>query len=110
MLCRRTSIRSVRDVHICAVSQLKLVCSGIAQGAGETRSQDERSGYVYARFTSSSRVQVCVWPVSQSVKEVVQSLVDDGLVQMDKIGASNCEYNGVLTNSNWYSVLTAAAV
>ncbi|KAH6913826.1 meiotic nuclear division protein 1 [Coprinopsis sp. MPI-PUGE-AT-0042] len=27
--------------------------------------------------------------VSQSVKEVVQSLVDDGLVQMDKIGSSN---------------------
>ncbi len=29
--------------------------------------------------------------VSQSVKEVLQSLVDDGLVQMDKIGSSNCE-------------------
>ncbi|OJA20476.1 hypothetical protein AZE42_01979 [Rhizopogon vesiculosus] len=28
--------------------------------------------------------------VSQSVKEVLQSLVDDGLVQGDKIGASNC--------------------
>jgi len=28
--------------------------------------------------------------VSQSVKEVVQSLVDDGLVQYDKIGSSNC--------------------
>ncbi|KAF9648572.1 meiotic nuclear division protein 1 [Thelephora ganbajun] len=27
--------------------------------------------------------------VSQSVKEVVQSLVDDGLVQYDKIGSSN---------------------
>ncbi|KAF9792675.1 meiotic nuclear division protein 1 [Thelephora terrestris] len=27
--------------------------------------------------------------VSQSVKEVVQSLVDDGLVQFDKIGSSN---------------------
>ncbi|KAI0355661.1 meiotic nuclear division protein 1 [Trametes cingulata] len=27
--------------------------------------------------------------VSQSVKEVLQSLVDDGLVQMDKIGSSN---------------------
>lgn len=30
--------------------------------------------------------------VSQSVKEVLQSLVDDGLVQADKIGASNCTY------------------
>jgi len=30
--------------------------------------------------------------VSQSVKEVVQSLVDDGLVQYDKIGSSNCAY------------------
>ena len=29
--------------------------------------------------------------VSQSVKEVLQSLVDDGLVQGDKIGSSNCE-------------------
>jgi Fe2+ or Zn2+ uptake regulation protein len=28
--------------------------------------------------------------VSQTVKEVLQSLVDDGLVQGDKIGASNC--------------------
>lgn len=28
--------------------------------------------------------------VSQSVKEVLQSLVDDNLVQMDKIGSSNC--------------------
>ncbi len=28
--------------------------------------------------------------VSQSVKEVLQSLVDDGLVQGDKIGSSNC--------------------
>ncbi|OJT09324.1 Meiotic nuclear division protein 1 -like protein [Trametes pubescens] len=27
--------------------------------------------------------------VSQTVKEVLQSLVDDGLVQMDKIGSSN---------------------
>ncbi|KAF8530475.1 meiotic nuclear division protein 1 [Hysterangium stoloniferum] len=27
--------------------------------------------------------------VSQSVKEVLQSLVDDGLVQMDKVGSSN---------------------
>jgi hypothetical protein len=30
-------------------------------------------------------------PVSQSVKEVLQSLVDDNLVQMDKIGSSNCK-------------------
>ncbi|KAG6917812.1 hypothetical protein DXG01_000872 [Tephrocybe rancida] len=30
--------------------------------------------------------------VSQSVKEVLQSLVDDGLVQGDKIGSSNCEH------------------
>ena len=28
--------------------------------------------------------------VSQSVKDVLQSLVDDGLVQADKIGSSNC--------------------
>ena len=33
--------------------------------------------------------------VSQSVKEVVQSLVDDGLVQYDKIGSSNCTYSVV---------------
>jgi len=31
---------------------------------------------------------VCI--VSQSVKETLQSLVDDGLVQTDKIGSSNC--------------------
>ncbi|KAI0276616.1 Mnd1 family-domain-containing protein [Russula aff. rugulosa BPL654] len=30
--------------------------------------------------------------VSQSVKEVLQSLVDDNLVQMDKIGSSNCRW------------------
>lgn len=29
--------------------------------------------------------------VSQSVKEVLQSLVDDGLVSADKIGSSNCK-------------------
>lgn len=29
--------------------------------------------------------------VSQSVKEVLQSLVDDGMVQADKIGSSNCK-------------------
>lgn len=28
--------------------------------------------------------------MSQSVKEVLQSLVDDGLVSADKIGSSNC--------------------
>jgi predicted transcriptional regulator len=28
--------------------------------------------------------------VSQTVKEVLQSLVDDGLVQAEKIGSSNC--------------------
>lgn len=28
--------------------------------------------------------------VSQSVKDVLQSLVDDGIVQADKIGSSNC--------------------
>jgi hypothetical protein len=33
--------------------------------------------------------------VSQSIKEVVQSLVDDGLVQYDKIGSSNCAYSVV---------------
>lgn len=32
------------------------------------------------------------WKVSQSVKEVLQGLVDDGLVQSDKIGSSNCAY------------------
>lgn len=31
-----------------------------------------------------------LYKVSQSVKEVLQSLVDDGLVQADKIGSSNC--------------------
>jgi hypothetical protein len=29
--------------------------------------------------------------VTQSVKEVLQSLVDDDLVQTDKIGSSNCK-------------------
>ncbi|KAL0072357.1 Meiotic nuclear division protein 1 [Marasmius tenuissimus] len=31
--------------------------------------------------------------VSQSVKEILQSLVDDGLVQADKIGSSNCMFS-----------------
>jgi hypothetical protein len=35
--------------------------------------------------------------VSQSVKEVLQSLVDDGLVQADKIGSSNCKLRGTST-------------
>ena len=33
--------------------------------------------------------------VSQSIKEVVQSLADDGLIQYDKIGSSNCTYSAV---------------
>ena len=31
-----------------------------------------------------------IFAVVQSVKEVLQSLVDDNLVQSDKIGSSNC--------------------
>lgn len=31
-------------------------------------------------------------PVSQTVKDVVQTLVDDNLVELDKIGISNCEW------------------
>ena len=34
--------------------------------------------------------------VSQSVKEVLQSLVDDNLVQIDKIGSSNCRCSDLL--------------
>ncbi|KAA1476020.1 hypothetical protein DENSPDRAFT_861022 [Dentipellis sp. KUC8613] len=30
-------------------------------------------------------------PVCQSIQEVLQSLVDDGLVQTDKVGSSNCK-------------------
>ena len=30
--------------------------------------------------------------MSQTVKEVLQGLVDDGLVQAEKIGSSNCAY------------------
>jgi hypothetical protein len=36
--------------------------------------------------------RVFMFLVSQSVKEVLQSLVDDNLVQMDKIGSSNCRW------------------
>ena len=32
-----------------------------------------------------------LFQVSQSVKEVLQSLVDDGQVSADKIGSSNCK-------------------
>ena len=42
-------------------------------------------------FSKSIHVRNFAILVSQSVKEVLQSLVDDGLVQMDKIGSSNCE-------------------
>lgn len=35
-------------------------------------------------------IQQTIPPVTQTVKEVLQSLVDDGLVQADKIGSSNC--------------------
>jgi hypothetical protein len=29
------------------------------------------------------------WPVTQTIKDVVQSLVDDGLVELEKIGSAN---------------------
>lgn len=41
-------------------------------------------------FARYDRVTEDAFAVSQSVKEVLQSLVDDGLVQADKIGSSNC--------------------
>jgi hypothetical protein len=37
--------------------------------------------------------------VTQSVKEVLQSLVDDNLVQMDKIGSSNCKVLSIARSS-----------
>lgn len=48
--------------------------------------------------------------VSQSVKEVLQSLVDDGLVQGDKIGSSNCtfyvhRYGEYAMNRHYHSLL-----
>ena len=58
------------------------------KGIGETRTEDERDWYdrcLNDNGVLQSRL------VSQSVKEVLQSLVDDGLVQGDKIGSSNCE-------------------
>jgi hypothetical protein len=35
--------------------------------------------------------------VSQTVKDVLQTLVDDNLVELDKIGISNCERNHDIT-------------
>ncbi|GJJ06597.1 hypothetical protein Clacol_000790 [Clathrus columnatus] len=40
-------------------------------------------------LSAVDRLDLCTSPVSQSVKEVLQSLVDDNLVQSDKVGASN---------------------
>ena len=44
------------------------------------------------------------WPsiVSQSVKEVLQSLVDDGHVQAEKIGASNCMMRMRIYSRSWW--------
>ncbi|OBZ68021.1 Meiotic nuclear division protein 1 [Grifola frondosa] len=63
----------------------------IAEGAGKDGAEDE--GHRCAPLNHISRVIADKKrpSVSQSVKEVLQSLVDDGLVQSDKIGSSNCE-------------------
>ena len=65
-----------------------------AQGARETGSEDERHR-CRRRVRVNNPGLTTRLPVSQSIKEVVQSLVDDGLVQYDKIGSSNCTYSVV---------------
>jgi len=62
-----------------------------AEGIGETRTEDERDWYDRFLFSTNENMFSILHLVSQSVKEVLQSLVDDGLVQGDKIGSSNCE-------------------
>jgi len=67
-----------------------------AQRAREVRSKDE--GHRCRRLVNNSRDNLGLtthFAVSQSIKEVVQSLVDDGLVQYDKIGSSNCTYSAI---------------
>jgi len=47
-----------------------------------------------------------IFAVVQSVKEVLQSLVDDNLVQSDKIGSSNCTVcSPVILPNHFYSDL-----
>ena len=35
--------------------------------------------------------------MAQTVKEVLQSLIDDGMVQADKIGSSNCRVRAYMS-------------
>ena len=69
------------------ISNAHFRCCSV-KGIGETRAEDERDWY--DRFLNENMLFISHL-VSQSVKEVLQSLVDDGLVQGDKIGSSNCE-------------------
>jgi hypothetical protein len=46
---------------------------------------------VHPYATSFDPLFIFFFLVAQSVKEVLQSLVDDNLVQTDKIGSSNCK-------------------
>jgi hypothetical protein len=60
----------------------------LAQRTRETRSEDEGHRYYVCLFyLLLANLKV---PVAQSIKEVLQTLVDDGHVQTDKIGSSNC--------------------
>jgi hypothetical protein len=54
------------------------------------------SDFLLCVFLTRGVVFLAFVLVSQSVKEVLQSLVDDNLVQMDKIGSSNCRCSGLL--------------
>jgi len=60
----------------------------LAQRTRETGSEDEGHRYYVCMFyLLLANLKL---PVAQSIKEVLQTLVDDGHVQTDKIGSSNC--------------------
>ncbi len=48
--------------------------------------------HIFSTEFSTRASRGCFFLVSQSVKEVLQSLIDDNLVQSDKIGSSNCRW------------------
>jgi hypothetical protein len=77
----------------------------IVEGTWKVGAKVERHWYAY-KSLSIEWYYISRLAVSQSVKEVVQSLVDDGLVQYDKIGSSNCCVS--FTHSSWYPHICAS--
>lgn len=85
--CRRTSIRYFLSSRICITFAVDAFC--------QLKELEKLGPKLKGIGTSPVGLEIIcsegLETVSQSVKDVLQSLVDDGLVQADKIGSSNCE-------------------